>query len=541
MIQGFESDQMMGSNGFALSPSLSSSGNALLFINPHVSFYFRTEVHLASDEGLNAYGAATWGQFFIYQGFNDSLGWMHTSSLADAADLYEENIIVKNDQKFYEYDKAFLPVKEKKLLIQSKKNGALKQDSIPVLFTAHGPVMGLRNGKFLSLRSQNHSLNGLIQSWERMKSKNMDAFTQTLSLRTNNSTNTMYADNKGNIAYWHGNFVPKRDPQLNWNMPVDGRTSLTDWKGFHEINELIHVINPKNGWIQNCNSSPFFVSGEMSPAASGFPNYMAPEEENFRSLRAISLFAPGRKWTADELVAKSFDGHLALFDSLLPPLFPAYEQLAEQDPLKKELSEAIQLLKSWDRKAAVNSIATTLAVFWGSHILSMAGKQFPHALNNIELVRFANSAIPATNKLMALQAILTGLNQYYNSWKIPWGEINRFQRNDHSSRKFDDSKESLPVGFASAGFGSLYSYETVWSEGNKQYGVAGNSFVAIVEFGPRIKARSISTGGQSFDPSSKHFNDQAKLFVEGKLKDVFFYKEDVERNSERKYKPGENR
>ena len=84
-----------GSNGFAIAPANTVNHRALLLINPHTSFFFRSELQMTSDEGLNAYGAATWGQFFIYQGFNDRLGWMHTSTGADAIDEYAETMVRK--------------------------------------------------------------------------------------------------------------------------------------------------------------------------------------------------------------------------------------------------------------------------------------------------------------------------------------------------------------------------------------------------------------------------------------------------------------
>ena len=531
-----------GSNAFAIAPSKTVSGNAMLYINPHVSFYFRTEVHMVSDEGLNAYGAATWGQFFIFQGFNQHCGWMHTSSMSDAADLYEEKIIQKGKDFFYEYNGELKPVSEKKILIPHKKDGKILADAINIYYTHHGPVLGSRNGKWLSLKEQNRSMNGLIQSWQRMKAKNFNEFKNTMQLKANTSTNTMYADDKGNIAYWHGNFIPKRDTTFNWNLPVDGTISATEWKGIHEPDEIVHAENPSQGWIQNCNSTPFSISGFNTLNKNSYPAYMAPEGENFRSLRAISEIEKEKKFTIEKLIAVGYDHYLAIFDSLLPPLFNAYDALPVADPFHSRLKEPVTMLRSWDKKSSVLSVPATIAVFWASQLVSSDHSTGTNGGVNdqIGLIRSAVMNTSAKQKLEFLNNILSGLQKLYGSWKVPWGEINRYQRTSGAIYpKFDDDDESFPVGMGPAFFGSLPAYETIWNDTKKQYGVAGNSFTAVVEFGEKIKAKSVVAGGQSFDPRSKHFMDQAQLFINGKFKDVSFYKPDVEKNAERTYHPGE--
>jgi len=206
-----EEKTLKGSNGFAIAPLHSKSGNAMLYINPHVPFYFRSEMHMVSEEGLNVYGAVTWGQMFIYQGFNEKCGWMHTSSYADVADVYLEKIS-KNETGFtYEYEKKQLPVTSKNIDIKYYDGGILKTKSITTYKTHHGPVMGSKEGKWLSLHENNRSLNALLECWSRTKSKSLKEYTTALKLLANNSNNTVYADADGNIAYWHGNYMPKRN------------------------------------------------------------------------------------------------------------------------------------------------------------------------------------------------------------------------------------------------------------------------------------------------------------------------------------------
>ena len=310
----FAKDEMeeTGSNGFAVAPSKTRSKDAIIYINPHVTFYFRTEVQMASDEGLNAYGAVTWGTFFVFQGFNEHCGWMHTSSDADVADLYREKIEKHGDSLSYLYDGKWLPVKTKQVTVNYKDKNAVKQQAFTVYATGHGPVMGSRNGGWLSLKENNRSLTALMQSWLRTKSKGFEDFKKIMDMRSNSSDNTVFADDKGNIAYWHGNFIPKRDPTLNWAQPVDGTTSSTEWKGLHSLDEMVHVYNPPTGWIQNCNSTPFTVSGSSSPKKENYPTYMAPDLENYRAINAERLLDEKTDLTIDRLIKEvGYSHHLS--------------------------------------------------------------------------------------------------------------------------------------------------------------------------------------------------------------------------------------
>ena len=265
-----------GSNGFAIAPQHSKNGNALLYINPHVPFYFRSEIHMVSEQGLNVYGAVTWGQMFIYQGFNEHLGFMHTSSYADVADVYEEKVAKNKTGWVSHYEKSLLPIKERTIPIQYLEEGQIKTKSFLTYKTIHGPVMGAKNEKWLSLQENNRSLNALMECWSRTKATNLKEYQKALSLLGNNSNNTVYADADGSIAYWHGNFMPKRNTKYDFSLPVDGSIKATNWQGVHALNEIVQSINPVNGWLQNCNATPFTVAGINSPKEKDYPHYMAP-------------------------------------------------------------------------------------------------------------------------------------------------------------------------------------------------------------------------------------------------------------------------
>jgi len=528
-----------GSNGFAIAPSRTASKNAILYINPHVTFYFRTEVHMSSEEGLNAYGAVTWGQFFIYQGFNEYCGWMHTSSYADVADVYEETVNKSGNSFQYAYDNTKRDIEKKQITLMVKNGNETRPRSFDAYFTQHGPVMGKRNSKWLALKENNRSLAALMQSWLRTKAKGLEEFKKVMDMRSNNSNNTVFADYKGNIAYWHGNFMPKRNPKYDWTMPVDGSTNATDWKGLHSLNEIIHLYNPKSGWIQNCNSTPFTAAGESSPDKTKYPTYMAPEGQNGRAVNAVRLLSKANNVTLDKIIEIGYNTYLSAFDILLPSLFQAYDQLHADDRLKKELEQPMHHLRTWDKNASASSIATTLAIEWATKLATkIPPAKTPEAATNAigNYQRMAETVTPK-EKLSMLAETLADLKKLYGTWQIAWGDVNRFQRS--ANNQFSDEAPSLPVGLGPGTWGSLPSYISRRFNTAKRYGVSGNSFVAAVEFGKRLKAKTIMTGGESFDPSSKHFTDQAQGFLEGKFKEINFYKEDVLKRSQRSYHPGE--
>jgi acyl-homoserine lactone acylase PvdQ len=519
-------EKLTGSNGFAVGPSLSKSGNSLFYINPHVTFYFRPEVHVVSEEGLSVYGAVTWGQFFIYQGFNPYNGWMHTSSEVDVADAYIETTRDNQGTMEYQLDGKWIPFKTKWITLGSRK--------IKTYFNHRGPVLAARNGHWISVRSYNRARKSLIQSWLRTKTTGFDSFKQVMEMRANTSNNTVYADNKGNIAYWHGNYVPRRDGAQDWGVPQDGSSSKNDWRGLHRLDEIVHSYNPASGWIQNCNSTPFTVSGISSPKRADYPVYMAPDGENFRDRNAVRLFSQTGKLDLSGLIELGYDRRLMAFEVLIPSLLKA--MTGELD-----LVEVAQELKNWDYNASSSSIAQTIAIRWGQKIMPKIPKamQFggeTDVVQNIE--KYAESG-SKQEMLQALREVMVDLQKDFGTWRVSWGELNRFQRVSNGDVfQMDDAKPSISVPFASSAWGQLPSYTSRSIQGSKKwYGVNGNSFIAAVEFGPKIKAYSLLAGGQSGDPDSPHFFDQGKNYSEGKFKEVYFYKNDVMKHALKSYHP----
>jgi len=533
-------DEPRGSNGFAIAPKLSASGHALLMINPHTSFYFRPEVHMVSEQGLNAYGAVTWGQFFIYQGFNDKLGWMHTSGGGDVIDEYLETVSERGGKFFYKYGSEQLPMRAMPIALPYKKpDGSMTSRLITAYFTHHGPVVRAQNGKWVAVKMMDEPLKALTQSYTRTKARDYQAFFKAMELRTNSSNNTVYADAQGNIAYFHGNFLPKRNALYDWTRPVDGSTPATEWQGLHQIKDTITLVNPASGYVLNTNNWPCTAAGVSSPVCKNYPAYMWTLPENARGINAARVFKGIKNVTLDSLIAASYDTRLAAFDKLVPAVVADYEALPASDTRRGALREQIASLRAWDKRYAIDSVPTSLAVYWGQEMV--AEHLMRARAERISPLDYIADRLSPAERLNALQRAADKLTADFGTWRTPWGEINRFQRiSGDIDQQYDDSKPSLPVAFPSANWGSLASFGMVAKQKTKRiYGDRGNSFVAAVEFGPRVRAKSILAGGQSSDPRSPHFDDQAAMYARGEFKDVLFYKEDIERHLERKYHPGE--
>lgn len=527
-----------GSNGFAIAPSHSASGHSLLLINPHTSFYFRPEVNVVSEHGLNVYGAVTWGQFFVYQGFNNRVGWMHTSGGGDVIDEYLETVSQKDGKYYYKYGNEERPLRAVSIDLPFKRGDAVAHRTITVYYSHHGPIVRAVDGKWVAVRLMQEQVKALQQSYLRTKARSYAEFSKVMELRTNSSNNTVYADADGNIAYWHGNFMPRRDTSFDFTKPVDGSNPATDWQGLHEVKETIHLFDPKNGWLYNTNNWPFTAAGPDSPKAKDYPSYMNANPENARGIHAVRVLSKIKALSLDGLIAAANDSYLTAFEPLIPSLLKAWDGLPAADPLKTSLAEQVAMLREWDLRYAVSSVPTSLAIFWGQDL--MARSIALSRAKGIPVLDYMASATSPRERLEALARASAKLEKDFGTWRTPWGEINRFQRlTGDIVQPFDDSKPSLPVAFTSSTWGSLAAFGmTTPAHTRRIYGDVGNSFEAVVEFGPTIKAKSLLAGGESGDPASKHFTDQAERYTRQQYKDVLFYRKDVESHAERTYHPG---
>jgi acyl-homoserine-lactone acylase len=534
-----------GSNGIAIGPSRSSNGNPLLLINPHTSFFFRDVMQVTSGEGLNAYGAVTWGQLFIYQGFNERVGWMHTSSGLDNRDEFAETFArLPGGQLAYRFGPDLRPVGLKTVTLRYRTpSGTVAARDFTTMTTLHGPIVRSENGKFIAYAIMDDPIGALGQSFRRTKADNLEQFMRASAARANSSNNTLFADSRGTIAYLHPQFVPIRDDRFDYRGVVDGSDPRTAWRGLFTIDALPNIVAPRSGFVFNVNDAPWPAAGRGSIDARRFPRYMDQWGWNARTDHTLRLLEGTGKFTAQGLAAAAYDRANPGFDRLLPGLIGAYDALPRRDSRRTRLADPIALLRRWDRRWSADSAALTLAVHWAETLWDEAlGNDRP---TNDEEVGFARMvALPAARQLAALDRAIAKLDGLHGTWRVAWGTINRFQRNDGAVvQKFDDSRPSIAVPFPSARWGSLASFGASTYPGTRRrYGTSGNSFVAVVEFTPAgPRAFAVTAGGVNGDPASPYFLDQARDYAAGRLNPVPFTPAEVARAAVEGYRPGEAR
>ncbi len=521
-----------GSNGMAVSPKNTKAGRALLLINPHTSFFFREELQMTSDEGLNAYGASTWGQFFIYQGFNSKAGWMHTTSAADRGDEFLETVTKSGNKYMYTVGGVPKALISKTITVPYTTASGMAEKKFVVYYTHFGPIVRSTSGRWVAIRIMQEPLKALMQSYSRTKATNLASFNKTMELHTNSSNNTLFADAEGNIAYLHANFIPRRDTSFDWTKPVDGSNPATEWKGLLKFEEEPNVINPESGWAYNSNDWPWAAAGPSSPKQSSFPRYVDSGVESHRGRHAVMVLQNKKDFTISGLRDAAYDTYLPGFEASVPALIKAWDA-APAGGLKAKVAEQVALLRAWDMRWSATSVPTSIAIFYTTELQRIAGGRGRRAA--------AADAPTGEQQLQALEAACAKLTADFGKCNTPWGDINRFQRlNADINSSFDDAAPSTPVGFPSAVYGSLASFGAhAYPNTKKWYGTSGNSFVAVVEFGKdSVRARAVTAGGLNSVIGSKHFNDQGARYAAGDLREVYYYPNQLAGHTERVYHPG---
>ncbi len=534
-----KAEPLEGSNMWAIAPSKSASGKAMLLINPHVGFFGggqRYEAHLRSDEGLNVYGFAILGTPYIRSGFTQNLGWSHTNNYADTADAYLETFDDPENPLAYRYDvngqTSYRMAVEWTEEVKVKTESGIETRRYRFRKTHHGPIIGSRDGKQFAARVAKLEEGGeLEQRFAMNRARNFAEFKAALTRLALTGSNTIYADRAGNIFYVHGNAVPRRDPKFDWMKPVDGDKTETEWpedasKRYHALDELPHLLNPKSGFLQNCNSTPFLTTLDGIPRKEDFPAYLAPEEDTPRAKSSRRILTEKEKFTFDEWTRAATDTTVNEAAPAITQMTAAWFRAQDEDKaLFDNVRPAMKELANWDRVARIDSVPTTLFLLMQ---VRLAGSSF------------VQEKFP---RLRALEAVMGDLEKTFGTWRVAWGEINRLQRvHTGGAEPFSDEKQSWPVAGGPGAAGVVFTYNARGENGQKRrYGTSGNTFVSVVEFGKQLRARSILVFGQSADPKSPHHTDQAELYAQGKFKDVRFTLKEIKANLERSYHPGAGR
>ena len=536
-IQTAETDRRMkenqGSNGWVIGPAKSASGHALLFINPHLPFFGSGQVyegHVHSDGGWNFTGYTRFGFPFPYVGHNENGGWVSTDNTADQTDVYAETFDDPKRPLAYRYGNGYRTATERTAEIRVKTPAGMETRSFKMRRTHHGPILGARDGKPLAVRMAKFESDGWLREWYLMtRAKSLAELKRAIRPLNMLFGNVMYADRQGNTFYLYNGAVPRRNLQFDWTKPVDGADPATEWLGYHTIDELPQLTNPKTGWMQNCNTTPFLLTSEGNPDPKNFPKYMVQESDNLRGEMSRKILSQNKKFTFDEWRRAAFDPTVLAAEKHLPTILEALrktldESAASNDKETQNLRAAFEELSKWNRQTALDSVAMTLFSLWGDRI----GE---------------TRANDDKSRAAALADVLKSLERDFGSWRIAWGEINRSQRLDESQNEsFKDARPSIPIPGFGGGDGAVFTFYSRPAQGQKRrYGVAGATYISVVEFAPKVRGFSVHVFGASGHAENRHFMDQSPLYARGEYKPAWLTLEEIKANLERAYHPGEEK
>jgi acyl-homoserine lactone acylase PvdQ len=542
-----------GSNAWAVAPSRSASGHALLLINPHVSFYGTApyyEAQLTSGQGWSFSGVGRYGFPLLYIGHNERLGWTYTDNYPDIGDLYRERFDEPKNPRAYRYGKGHRTAVEWSEPIRVHSAGAPSGFEVRTerfRRTHHGPLVGNYEGTPVAVRLARLADGGWFDQWYAMsKARDLAEFRRALGRAAVSYMNVTYADVAGNIFYLYGGSVPRRSPRFDWRRPVEGSDPATEWHGYHPLADLPQVLNPPAGYVQNTNSSPFVTTGAGAQGnldRARFPRYMiGPEPDNPRSRVSRRILESQPRFTFDEWTHLAMDTRVGEAERLIPELLAEFEKLKAAEPARAEgLAPLVDELRRWDHVSRIDSVAMTLFARW--HQLHEGAGTWWSPVEP----RFPEGSVPWP-KMAALEEVRDSLEKSWGTWRVAWGEVNRHQRAPWDFRSpFSDEKPSLPIAGAPGPLGLVFAFYARPPAGagpnappaKRRYGTSGSSYVAVVEFGPQPQARAIFDYGQSGDPASPHYFDQAPLYARGELRPAWFTPEEIRDHLERTYHPGE--
>ncbi|MBI3652381.1 MAG: penicillin acylase family protein [Acidobacteria bacterium] len=521
-------ENLLGSNMWAVTSAKSSTGHALLFINPHQPFFGVGqwyEGHLHSNEGWNLSGASFYGSPFPTIGHNATLGWSHTVNDPDITDVWAEKFDDPKNPMAYRYGDSYKTAAEWSDTLKIKTANGVDTKTYKFRKTHHGPILSVRKGVALALKMARLEEGGMIDEWYAMgKARDVAEFKKVMSRDAIPMFNAAAADSKGNIFYVYNGAVPRRSTKFDWTKPVDGSNPETEWQGYHAFEELPQLTNPPTNYVQNCNQTPFTTTTDGNPEVAQFPEYMTREHDNARAKMSRRILSNPAKFSFDDWAKAGWDTHLLESETAIPELVAEWEKLKAVDSARADkLSAVIAELKAFNHLSTTDSKAMTVFALWFYGMMQNRSKD-------------------EWQRIKVLENTIKDLERDWGTWQVAWGEFNRLQKIQSGGEleAFSDARKSLPIAGAPGWLGIINNFYARPEKGQKRrYGVVGTSFVSVVEFGPQVQARSTLVMSENADPNSPNYYDQCELYAKREFKPAWFTLADIKANSKRVYHPGE--
>ncbi len=508
-----EEEPKAGSNGWAIAPSKSTSGNAMLLANPHLPWsdlFLWYEAQLTAP-GIDAYGAALLGIPVLAIAFNDNLSWTHTVNTHDGWDAYELQLADNG----YRFDGKVRAFKTETFSLKVKqKDGSLRKERLVVKRSVHGPVVKGKDGKTLALRVVGLDRPGVLEQWWDMaRSQNFTQFETALQQLQLPMFTVIYADREGHIMHLFNGLVPVRQEGdfKYWSGIVPGDTSKTLWTKYHPYQDLPKVINPKSGWLQNANEPPWTTTFPVALNPDNYPPYMAPRGPmSFRAQRSVRMLAEDKSISFDEMIEYKHSTRMELADRILDDLISAARK--HGDELARR---AADILETWDRQAEANSRGAVLFAFWAQEIDFESAFTTPWKEDSPRTT--PDGLADPQGAAKALSSVAAKVEKAYGQLDVAWGDVFRLKYGD----------VDLP---GNGGDGDLGIFRVITyapADNERFEPVHGDSYVAAIEFSQPVRAMVLTSYGNATQPSSPHVGDQLQLFARKQLRPVWRTREEI--------------
>jgi acyl-homoserine-lactone acylase len=511
-----------GSNVWAIGRPLSRSGGGLLLANPHLpwdgSMQFH-EVQLTVPGMINVSGATFIGLPVVVIGFNDVLGWSHTVNQIDSDDVYELSVDAAGTH--YSYDGLWLPLQSRTVSIEVKTDQGMETRTSTVLSAHYGPVLRTSTGQYRAFKSANLDDVNFLTQWNAMgKAGSFAAFKGALALQQLPMFNIAYADRDGSIYFLYNGRIPLRPAGFDWSDAVPGNTSKSEWFVVRPLSDLPELLNPRAGYVQNCNDGPWYTSLSQPIDKTRYAGYITSNTFGWRTILSLRILGARRDMTLEELKAYKFNAEAPFAPQLTGDLVRLARAQGGQ-----ELRDAASVLDRWDRQTNADSRGAVLYMAWFGQYFQTAQDSFTRQWSPVDPAHTPRGVSDPARAIQALTTAASAVAQAYGRLDVAWGDTHRLRR----------GTLDLPLRGTELTFNSVM-YRP--ADGNTFVATGGDSYVLAVEFtsaGPR--ANSVLVYSESANPQSPFFNDQSRLYAAQQYKPAWFSESDIGANTIDRYHP----